>query len=159
FFAAPKALRDLKDTLVSVGEQPLHLILGRRDQIPRARRGVRLERVEVQIEPRRRHEQGRLDLEEPARLEEAPDRADRARAPREELDGESPRKITSANSPDARASPPGSAFPSAHVSTIPSSAPNVARATTIGCTSLRKSPAACPSDTTFAITSRYALNF
>ena len=61
--AAP-ALADLDDARQARRDQPLHVVLGRRDQ-PAGRRPP--ERVEVDLLPGRAHARRRVDLEEPLR--------------------------------------------------------------------------------------------
>ena len=154
--AAPEARGDLVDALPAVGEQALHLVLGRGDE-PARRPAVaarHLERVEVQVEPRRRHDDGRLRPRgsRARRRSRGPPRAPRRaraaasrgvpRARRESAEHHS------ASCPAARTRPPRSALPSAHVIAIPSSAPKIARAARCGETSPRSSPVACPSATT-----------
>ena len=64
-------------------EQALHLVLGRRDE----KSPARLDGGQVQIRPRRRHEERRLDLDERARFEKCADslhhERPRAEAPRD----------------------------------------------------------------------------
>src|SRR5580658_1511392 len=158
--AAAKARRDLVDTRPAVRQQPLHLVLRRRNEPPRrtAVAARDLERVEVHVEPRRRDHQGRLNLDKAACVEEAPSARTHAGAFAQILhrasSGARPRRTICASCPDARDRPPRSALPSAQVIAIPSRAPNIARATRCGDTSPRSSPVAWPSDTTRAIESR-----
>src|ERR1019366_2561327 len=163
--APAKARSGLVDALRPTGEESLHLVFGRRAEP--ARRApfpaCDLERIEVNVESRRRHHEGRLHLEEAARVEESAHvGADaRALAPalHREPGGVSPRRTISTSCPEARRSPPCSALRNAHVIVIASSARKTARAARWGDTSSRSSPAPWPSAMTPAMTSRYALNF
>ena len=70
--APTKARRDLVDARQPLGEEALHLVLRRRAQPPGPApvASRHFERIEVKVEPGRRHDDGRLHLQEAARVEE-----------------------------------------------------------------------------------------
>src|SRR5258708_1660374 len=67
-FALSKDVAQLKDARQAAREEPLHLVFGRRDEVP----ARRFDRVEMQVETRGGDELRRVDLEEVAGREEGP---------------------------------------------------------------------------------------
>src|SRR5262249_36511472 len=86
FFVAPKAATDLMDAIEAGAEEPLHLVLGARDQEARVSRPTHLERAQMEVEARARHDEWRLDLQRSACLEERARLAQRCRAQAKVLD-------------------------------------------------------------------------
>jgi hypothetical protein len=75
--ARAEAAPERVDPLHPGAEQPLHVVLGRRDEVAPL---PRLHRAKVRLEPRRAHQQRRLHLDEAPPVEEAADRGEGARA-------------------------------------------------------------------------------
>jgi hypothetical protein len=150
--ALAKARCELIDMRIALRQEALHLVLGRGTEPARCSALALdyLEGVEVQIEPRRNDHRRGLDFEKAASVEEPTHRRANLRALAQQLHFESTivvRGVSPLNRiwpswADAQARPPRSAFPSAHVIAIPSSAPKMARAAKWGVTSLRISPVA-----------------